>query len=435
MRNNNLLHYIIFGLVALYSIPSVAQNTIEVTCESDGQKNNTFTDKVSFLRQGQSERYAWKPSSSSASNYNSLGKAFDISHIKSISRYVEPVVYDVTNSETSRINVTSIEKDGTMTVEAPEENAPKVGDIICSGPTTHAPYGYMLRVTEITKVSTEASATRSWGDDLEIWKFVIKTTAAALNEVLSNFHYSKHVDFDDIQIDQVTDNEGHVLEMIEETPKEWKVPLKLDLGPNLTVKPEIIIKPKDLFLYVDVKDRKFQKFGADFDFDVDVSLQIDAKLDSKFEKTISLFHFLLKPIPICETPPVVITPLFQVYLTFKADGHIKLSCVPIRNTYEIKAGAYYDFEKEKIIPNIDGEYYSIQEKKDGAREISTLEAGLLFNGSASASIGASFSVGVDGCNYVGRVDFLPQQLDVLADMLSLDVWYDFNRKIYQCWDR
>lgn len=426
MKWNLLLYIVLSGLIAVYSLPTQAQNKIEVVSDEDGEQTLSFTDKVSFLRHGQSERYAWKSSSSSASNYNSQGKAFDISHIKTIRRYVEPVVYDVTNPETSGINVMSIENDGTMTIEAQDEKAPKVGDILCSGPTEQMPYGYMLRVTEVvSKSSANARTTRAW-DEKEIWKLVIRTTTAALNEVLSNFHYSKHVDFNDIKIDQVTDSEGHTLETIEEKPMEWKIPLKLDIGPNLTIKPEITIKPKDLYLFVDVKDKEFQKFGADIDLDIDVSLQIDAKLDAKFERSISLFYIFLKPIPISVEPPVIVTPLFQVYLTFKADGHIKLSCVPIRNTYGIHAGAYYDFPNEKIMPTSGDNFYTATLKEEGVRDMSKLEGGLSFNGSVSASLGASLSLGIDGCNYVGRVDFIPKKIDFLADMASVDFWYDIT---------
>ena len=428
MGKNHLLNYIVAGIIAVYTIPVQAQNELEVTSESDGEQIVTFTDKVSFSRHGESERYTWNPSSSSSSRYNSEGKAVEISHIKSIRRKVEPTIYDVTNPETSEINVISIEKDGTMTIEASEEKAPKVGDIVCSGPTEQAPYGYMLRVTEVAKIP-EARSTRSWRENLKILKLVLTTTTAAINEVLSNFHYAKHIDFDDIQIDQVIDNEGHSLEMIEETPKEWKIPIKLDVGSNLTIKPEIVIKPKDLFLYLDVKDREFQKIGADFDFDVDVSLQVDAKLDSKYEKEIMLFYMFLKPIPLCAEPPIVFTPLFVIYLKLNADGHIKLSCVPIRNTYEIHSGAYYDFQQEKMIPSVEGEFYTIEEKKDVEREVNTLEGGLTFNGSLTASLGASLTIGIDGCNYIGRVDYLPNQLYYAKDMCVLELKYDLNREI------
>jgi hypothetical protein len=77
------------GIIAVYSIPTQAQKEIEVTGNSDAGQTSTLTDKVSFMRHGQSERYVWKPSSSSASNYNSQGSAFDISKVKTISRNVE----------------------------------------------------------------------------------------------------------------------------------------------------------------------------------------------------------------------------------------------------------------------------------------------------------------------------------------------------------
>ena len=76
-------------IVAVICLPVQAQKQVEVTYGSGDEQTTTFTDKVDFLRHGQSERYVWKPSASSASHYNSLGKAFDISRIKSISRNVE----------------------------------------------------------------------------------------------------------------------------------------------------------------------------------------------------------------------------------------------------------------------------------------------------------------------------------------------------------
>ncbi len=339
----------------------------------------------------------------------------------------EPAVLDITNPGTSGIVVTSLESDGTMTIETTEDKAPKVGDILCSGPTEIAPYGFMLRVTDVIK-DTRSSSTRAL-DNEEIWKLIIRSAGAALNEVLSNFHYEKHIDFDKIKVDKVFDNEGNVLQLIEENPKEWKIPMKLDLGPYLTITPDIIIKPKDLVVYVDVEDKAFKKFGADIDLDVDMSLQIDAKLSSKFEKSISLYYIIFEPIEICAEPPIVITPLFQVYLTFSADGQIKLSCIPVRNTYEIKAGACFDFGQEKIKPSNGNKFYTIREKENKERTANAIEGGLTFNGSAKASLGASISIGIDGCNYVGRVDFLPKKLDVLADMLALEFTYDLNREI------
>ncbi len=443
MMKKNLLLYIFFsGILALHGLPTMAQKVVEVTYEDEDDQAVSKTDSVAFQRHGQSERYTWRPSS--ATTNNPQGKAIELSRIKSIRRYVEPIVYDVTNPTESDIHILSLEKDGTMTIEAPEEKAPRVGDIICSGSTEEAPFGYMLRITEVEKLAAAASQTRSSRTNWKMWKFVIKTSGAVLNELVSNFSYSKHISLDKIKIDKMTNNEGDELEVIEEKTNEWTFKMPLKLGDHLTITPKFTIKPKDLVIHVDVKDKEFKKFGANFDFDMDTELTIDAKLDSKFEKTISLGHLFVKPIPVSSTPPIMITPLIQLYLTFKADGELKLSCIPVNESYEIKTGAYYDFDQKEIIPCIDQtsadgtsakkDFYSVKNKEDeqgntAERSVAGCEGGLSFNGSVTASLGASVSFGIDGCNYVGRVDFITEKLDVLADMLSVDFWIDLNRKM------
>ena len=52
----------------------------------------------------------------------------------------EPEVIDLTDPVKSEISVVSLDNDGTMIIMASEENAPKVGDFLCSGPTEMAPY-------------------------------------------------------------------------------------------------------------------------------------------------------------------------------------------------------------------------------------------------------------------------------------------------------
>lgn len=83
---------ILKGLLAFFAFlafPAHAQNNIEVTYKIDEGQKTIFTDKVSFVRHGDAERYAWKPSSSEASNYHQQGRAYDIRNVMSIRRYVE----------------------------------------------------------------------------------------------------------------------------------------------------------------------------------------------------------------------------------------------------------------------------------------------------------------------------------------------------------
>lgn len=76
-------------MFAVADFPTYAQKEIEVSYEKDDTEKFFFTNQISFLRHGQSERYVWKPSSSDASNYNAQGSLFDISHVLTIKRNIE----------------------------------------------------------------------------------------------------------------------------------------------------------------------------------------------------------------------------------------------------------------------------------------------------------------------------------------------------------
>jgi len=339
----------------------------------------------------------------------------------------EPVVLDLTDPEKSDISVVSLDNQGTMSIMTTEDKAPKVGDYLCSGPTEMAPYGYMLRVTEVNKVAS------SRGVATDKWMFIIKTAAAALNEILGNYHYAFPIDLRDIKINQVYDNDGNSLEVIEKEPNEWKIPVKLNLGDNLTVTPELLIRPKKLIPYIDTKNKQFEKFGADVEMEVSFSLQLDAKIDGKFKKKIPLCSVLLDPIVICDTPPIVLSIVVEVFIEFDADGHVKLSWVPIRNTWLVNAGAYYDFQSAKIKPNVGSEggekkYITTKVLEDSGKSADMIEGGLSFNGSVSASVGVDVSVGVNGCNLPGRVKFFSSLLDCIKDVLTLEIGTDVTRK-------
>lgn len=180
----------------------------------------------------------------------------------------QALVIDVTKPESSGINIVSLDYDGTLTVESTEENAPKVGDVLYSGRSEISPYGFILHVTDVVRKGEAKISTRSL-DDLKKYIFIIKTTAGAVNEIVKNLSIAYHVDLKNIDIDEITDSEGRTLDVDEMNEREWKVPLKdLKLG-NVSLSPEIIFRPKDMILYLDVKDGEFQKFGADLNLEME----------------------------------------------------------------------------------------------------------------------------------------------------------------------
>lgn len=339
----------------------------------------------------------------------------------------DAIATDVADAESQGIRIVSVDcENETMTVEATEEKAPRVGDFFYSGPTDEHPYGYRYRVTSVTK---QESQTSRGLDDVKEFFYVLKLTAAAINEITKNLNISYTVPLDQIDLDMVTDNEGNQITVYEDHKREWRVPIKdLDIGDNISISPEIIIKPKAMTVDLVIKDHEMVKFGVNVDFDIDTSIRIDAKLKAKLEKKFSLFHYFLKPIPVCETPPIVVTPLIQAYFIFRADGKITLSCVPINDTFNANFGAYYDFQQEKVFPSKGEKVFNIKWNESKSKNLTTMEGALSVDGSLLSTLGASLSIGLNGCNYVGRVDFI-KKLDFVADMVTIDYTLGVNHKL------
>ena len=78
---------------ALIAIVANAQNSghgkFMTVYKIDGQEQHITSNNISFVRDGQFERYAWQPSAGIQSEYGALGEVFDIRNVKSIFRYTE----------------------------------------------------------------------------------------------------------------------------------------------------------------------------------------------------------------------------------------------------------------------------------------------------------------------------------------------------------
>ncbi len=73
-----------------------------------------------------------------------------------------PAVINLTDPNSSGASVVSYDyHDGSLILEMPEEKLPKVGDIVCSGITEQAPYGFLFQVREIERISTRATDVRA----------------------------------------------------------------------------------------------------------------------------------------------------------------------------------------------------------------------------------------------------------------------------------
>ena len=336
----------------------------------------------------------------------------------------EPVVIDVTDPESTDVELVNVENDGTMTLKTTMDKVPHVGEYLWSGPSDKAPYGFMARVVEVKQTASSAP-TRGVNDIIA----EIKTVAANINEVVENgkLKESYVYGFDDIDVSEVTDAEGNTLQMIKTNEKEWKFPkMNIKIG-NVTLTPEVTIIPNWFRFSIDIEDYQFKAVGMDIDMNVKSSVKIDASLNAKKEVYIPIYNVFIKPIIIGY---VVITPLIQVYAKFDVSGNVTISCVPVRNDHHIYMGAVLDGQTGNIYP-VKGHnnWYDIENLDAGFLPVADIEKGFSITGSASASIGASASFGLYGCNYAKRVSFLNHYLDFLGDLVSIDVWADAQHKM------
>lgn len=349
----------------------------------------------------------------------------------------EPVVIDMTDPEGSGIEVKSIENDGTMTIEAPEDKAPKVGDILCSGSTELAPYGYLYKVTEVNRVNSQ-SPTRMDGWDRLVFELkVIRTTLTA---VIDNFHatFRFPINLDDVKVSNVITEEGVELTSSGDYQTIWQLPKKKLTFGNISLTPDIKIKPENLTLYLEIGGKQIKKFGADFDAEFEASVQIDANFKSTaVDKSYPLYDVFLDPITIMiGTVPVVITPYFMVYLSIKVDGSAQLSWVPVSCEYDVHLGGYFNTETNKFVPSEGREKFLTYENCKQTQETwLDLNSGFTVKGTVKSGLGVGLSLGLYGCNLVGKGN-LPIKtngdlinFDNLADLASLELYADLYDKM------
>ena len=87
--NKYLILVIIFALVGIHAYAQGGKGKFITNYSDKGQDEIRISTGVSFVRDGNVDRYAWKPNDITQGDYNSLGEQFDIKNVKTIFRYVE----------------------------------------------------------------------------------------------------------------------------------------------------------------------------------------------------------------------------------------------------------------------------------------------------------------------------------------------------------
>ena len=349
----------------------------------------------------------------------------------------EPVIIDLSDSEQSGVDVISISNDGTLTIETTEEKVPQVGDILCSGPTEFAPYGYLFKVTKVNSLDGPA-LTR--GDSGDKSKFIIEVISSAITSAIKNFHgnFRFPINLNDVKINNVMTEEGVNLTSSGDYQTIWQLPKKKITYGNISFTPNVKIKPKSLVIYLEVGEMEIKKFGADFDADFEASVQIDANFKgTAVDKTYPIYDVFLEPITIMiGYVPVVLTPYFMVYLTIKVDGSAQLSWVPVSCAYDVHLGGFYNTELEKFVPS-EGkkDFLTYENCKQTQDTWLDLNSGFTFEGTVKSGLGVGLSLGLYGCNLIGKgnvpikTNGYMVNMETLTDLASMEVYADIYDKM------
>lgn len=340
-------------------------------------------------------------------------------------------IHDCSDPAKSGMEILSINENNEITLIAQEGKEPKVGDIICSGATEVAPFGYAIKVESIEKSMQPAPTTRGWMDDVNAYLYSIKAGAIALEELIRYFgedYHRWHYIFDkDLKIKHIINSEGNEIEFDEdECSIDVKHTFKLTDGISIT--PKLKLDFENFGIYFETKDFELKKLGYDFKFNSDISVDVDLHSATQYKKVIDVWHVILDPvtIPIGEVP-LVITPLLQLYLTLEMDGHLSLQVTPVKVYSENRTAAYLDIEKALITPieALNGQYMTF--KNVSYLPEMDLDYTVSIGGGVELTPGFQVSLGLYGSNLIKNVKIWKWGFD--ANLLSVDAFIEYKNKI------
>lgn len=325
-------------------------------------------------------------------------------------RFAEDVtvgnIIDLSNPEQSGIEIDNIDEDYTIGLFATEETAPKVGDLLCSGPCEMAPYGFALKVESVTKNDGRRKVlTRGVGDYWNAFYYVVKASAVSAEAIWEYFteDYSNWFYFDtkDLKVSKIVDEEGNEM-TFEEEGKGWTLSTTLKEG-GMTITPTVNLLCKRFGVYLHIKDQSLAKFGVDTGFKTNISINIKGESKQSFKKKIPIKYIEFSPIDIQAGPvPLVFTPLLYFYIDTELSGKLSMNYTYKYDTY-VRAGTVYNFNTEvyEFIPGMN-DFFQFEDCVFNP----DIDLGytVSLSGAAEFSPGVSYSFGFYGCNYFERME-------------------------------
>lgn len=324
---------------------------------------------------------------------------------------VRPVVH-VCSDENSDFQIESVMDDGTIVFSGNAENMPKVGEIIVSGVTEKAPYGFLYRVEEV--INNGGTTT-------------IRTSPATINEAIPNGNYNIKIPANQLKVDYLIDPFGNKKTLSNTraddddeatlpftyklywNPYDGKVKngwlegwdYKVALGLDITGTIGVGMS----FRYV-AEEGWLDYIGliGDFSFEVDATAKIVGSMTYEFAD-IPITTYWLKPITVMlGYVPVVFTPVIQVKWKNKLTGKLELSCKLFstkgKHTYSVGYNRLGDPETgENFIYDYDNEPFKLDESYSSPNKyIQELSPKLSLLGEWKSTIRTELNVSLYGAN-------------------------------------
>ncbi len=315
---------------------------------------------------------------------------------------------DISKPEESGLEFVEFINDSTLVVKAHDGVVPKQGQLLTSGPTDQFPYGLCVEAESVEMQSKAEASIATKGEVPEWVVFVIHVAnpgTALVDALLSTVNVDIHED-KPFELVEASDMDGNNVEVQKKSGgytvlnNTFNLYKDKDTGSKISLTPNITIYPDYLKYDIVIEDGNINCLNFDIKFDTELYAKLDIKINmahNKNDDMIPLWSYIFAPIP---AGPLVFTPLFTVYAQVKADASVTLTYVPFYVTGTLQGGFKYDGED---IHPYENEGYFKGNNWRCFQPNETFDKELKLKGEEKIDIGLSLSVGLYGCNYIGRI--------------------------------
>ena len=322
----------------------------------------------------------------------------------------KPVIHVTSDAGDADFTVVDVGSDETMTIKTTRGNMPKVGDVLASGPTEKAPYGFLCRVVAVDEVSSRSVI----GDAADEVVLSIKKGEAYIDDVLPDKDFDFPIPLEDLKIDHANDAEGNEVTVLKDDDYLWKVvdiPIPLKLWTNkekdedtsthyAELKGEFkiswLMDPKKLTFFVHLGHENIAKWGVAYDYRsklaFDANLTLKGNILNLSDKT--LIDETLTPITIPTEVPIVITPKWVVKCTAILGAKLKANVRLFENTADVATELYYT----ALNPKVPKFTFKPNNEENRFFMLNSTDASVEFDGDVELSFTSSLTFGLYGSN-------------------------------------